>query len=71
MLLKVVADSGDIGRDFDAIRQSDARHLAESRIGLLGRHRSYDRADAPALGLPLSAGDFDFTLGVLRPFRTS
>src|SRR5687767_7523158 len=37
MLLQVVADAGDVGRDFDAVGQPDARDFAQRRIRFLGR----------------------------------
>src|SRR5262249_28822526 len=38
VLLQVVAFAGDVGGDFLAIGQADAGHLAQGRVGLLGRH---------------------------------
>src|SRR5918993_115822 len=39
VLLQVVAFAADVADDFEAVRQADLRHLAQRRIGLLGRGR--------------------------------
>src|SRR5579872_5680819 len=49
MLLKVVADARNVGRDFFAVGQANARDFAQRRIRLLGRHRLDLRAEAAAL----------------------
>src|SRR5271167_3594597 len=49
MLLKVMADTRNIGVDFVAIRQAHARHLAQGRVRLLGRGGFDLRADAALL----------------------
>src|SRR3954465_355238 len=53
VLLKVVPLTGDVGRDLDAARDTDARDLAQRRVRLLrGR-----RIDARAHPTPLRGGD--------------
>src|SRR5262245_12774553 len=37
MLLEIVPHSGNVGRDLDAVGQSHAGHLAQGRVGFLGR----------------------------------
>src|SRR6202020_2943545 len=53
VLLEVVADSGDVGGDFDLARQPHPGHLAQRGVGLLRRGRVDTRADTPALGAAL------------------
>src|SRR5579884_1773470 len=48
VLLQVVALAGDVGADLEAVGQPDPGHLAQSRVGLLGRGRVDPRADASA-----------------------
>src|SRR4051794_39284188 len=50
VLLEVVADAGDVGRDLHLVGQPDARDLAQRRVRLLGRHRPDLQAHAPLLG---------------------
>src|SRR5215217_1550762 len=50
VLLQVVADARDVGRDLDAGRQADARDLAQGRVRLLRRDRLDARAYAAARG---------------------
>src|SRR6266566_6076583 len=45
VLLQVVADAGDVRGDLDAAGQADPAHLAEGRVGLLGRGRVHACAD--------------------------
>src|SRR5436190_15793630 len=49
VLLEVVPLAGDVGADLHAVRQPDARDLAESRIRLLRGGRVDARADAALL----------------------
>src|SRR5208282_2007361 len=49
VLLEVVADAGDVRGDFRRVGQAHARHLAQRRVGLLGRLRVHADAYA-ALG---------------------
>src|SRR5258708_12865071 len=49
VLLEVVADAGDVGRDLDVAGEPDPRHLAERRVRLLGRGGVDARADPAAL----------------------
>ena len=49
MLLQVVADARDVGRDFHLVRQPHARDLAQRRVRLLGRHGAHLKADATLL----------------------
>src|SRR5947209_20184978 len=50
VLLEVVPDTGDVGRDLDAAREAHARHLAQRRVRLLRRGCVDAGADATALG---------------------
>src|SRR5262245_7633768 len=56
VLLEVVADAGDVGRDLDAVRQPDAGDLAERRVRLLRGGRVDARADTALLGRSLQRG---------------
>src|SRR5215469_3041251 len=49
VLLQVVPDTGNIGRDFNAIGQPHTRHLAQCRIWLLRGLRVHAGADAALL----------------------
>src|SRR5688572_29684512 len=49
VLLQVVADARDVGRDLVAVGQADAGDLAQRRVRLLGRHRAHLEADATLL----------------------
>src|SRR5438445_6247153 len=49
VLLKVVADAGDIGGDLHPVGQADTRDLSQRRVRLLRGHRPDDRADAALL----------------------
>src|SRR3954447_7153791 len=49
VLLQVVTDARDVGRDLDAGAQTHAGDLAEGRVGLLGGGRVDAGADATAL----------------------
>src|SRR3954471_6234747 len=53
VLLEVVALTGDVGRDLDAVREPDARDLAQRGVRLLRRGGVDARADAAALRAPL------------------
>src|SRR5262245_46486310 len=53
VLLEVVADAGNVGRDLDAVRQPDAGDLAERRVRLLRGGRVDARADTALLGRSL------------------
>src|SRR6266511_3718428 len=50
VLLEVVADPRDVGRDLHAVGQADAGDLAERRVRLLRGHGADDGADAALLG---------------------
>src|SRR5580700_199737 len=50
VLLEVVADAGDVRGDLDLGGQPDTGHLAERRVGLLGRGRVHADADPATLG---------------------
>src|SRR5919106_1961893 len=68
VLLKVVADAGDVGGDLDAAGQADPADLAQGRVGLLGRGRVDTRADTPPLGRTLERrrlGLLDLALAAL------
>src|ERR1700733_7157077 len=57
VLLQVVADARDVGGDLDLRGQTDTGHLAERRVGLLGRGRVHANADAtPLRASPKRAG---------------
>src|SRR4029453_12833252 len=58
VLLEVVANARDVGGDLDAAGQADPAHLAQRRVGRLGRGRVDARADAPPLGETLGRGGF-------------
>src|SRR5688572_3226721 len=49
VLLEVVPDARDIGRDFDAVGETDTRDLAERGVRLLGGRRVNARANAALL----------------------
>ena len=49
VFLQVVSLAADVGSDFLAIGQPDTGHLAESRVGLLGRHGTNLQADTALL----------------------
>src|SRR4051812_42542449 len=49
VLLQVVTDAGDVGRDLDATGQPHAGDLAQRRVRLLGRGGVHPGADATAL----------------------
>jgi hypothetical protein len=49
VLLQVMADSGDIARDFDIIGQTDSSHLAESGVGFFRCGGKNSRADTSFL----------------------
>src|SRR5450756_2382034 len=53
VLLQVVADAGDIGRDFHPIDKPDAGDLAQGGVGLLGGGGIDARADSALLGRTL------------------
>ncbi|SQD98752.1 conserved hypothetical protein [Parafrankia sp. Ea1.12] len=53
MLLQVVTDPGDVGRDLDPAVQPDACHLAQRRVRLLGGGRVDAGAHATTLRAPL------------------
>src|SRR5207248_10789933 len=50
VLLQVVPDARDVGGDFDAARQPNARDLAQRRVRLLGRVREDACAHTTPLG---------------------
>lgn len=56
VFLKVVSFTGNIDGDFFAVAESDAGDFPESRIRLLGGHRSNDQADPFFLGASLENG---------------
>ena len=49
VLLEVVALTGDVRRDLDAGGETNAGHLAQRGVRLLGRVRVHTRADAAPL----------------------
>src|SRR5919206_3466884 len=58
VLLQVMPDARDVGGDLDAAGQADPAHLAQGRVGLLGRGRVDARADPPPLGRALQRRRF-------------
>src|SRR5205823_46585 len=57
VLLKVVTDPGDVGRDLDAGRQADTGDLAQRGVRLLRGHGVHARADAaPLRRIPQGGG---------------
>jgi hypothetical protein len=53
VLLKIVVLTRNIGSNLATIRQTDAGDLAQSRVGLLGRHGADTKADPASLGASL------------------
>src|SRR3972149_201247 len=49
VLLQVVADARDVGRDLHLVGEPHARDLAQRRVRFLGRHRAHLEADATLL----------------------
>src|SRR5213594_2543985 len=56
VLLEVVTHAGDVGRDFDAVRQTHARHLPQRGIWFLRSGGEDADADAPLLGARAERG---------------
>src|SRR5215470_1442753 len=56
VLLEVVADARDVGRDLDPVGEPHARHLAQRRVRFLRRRRVDARADAALLRRALQGG---------------
>src|SRR5205823_14686939 len=56
VLLEVMADAGDVGRDFGAVGQTNARDLAERGVRLLRRGGVDARTDAALLRARLQRG---------------
>src|SRR5512143_2661283 len=54
-LLELVAFAGAVGCDLDAVRQANARDLAQGRVRLLGCHRAHLSANAALLRATLGA----------------
>src|SRR6478609_9819327 len=68
VLLQVVPDTRDVGRDLDARGELDPRDLAQRRVRLLGRRRVDAGADATALRAALEGrrlGLLDLALAAL------
>src|SRR5690606_8592646 len=53
VLLQVVAHTGDVGRDLDAVGEPHTGHLAQCRVGLLGSRGVDALAHTPPLRTPL------------------
>ncbi len=64
VFLQIMAFAANIGRDFGAIGQTNASHLAESRIRFLGRSGGDFHAHAALLGIAVGHGDFTRVEGV-------
>src|SRR5437773_2720885 len=60
VFLQVVAHAGNISRHLDAVRQADARHLAQRGVRLLGRLREDANADTTFLRAVLQGRTFRF-----------
>src|SRR2546425_3661431 len=56
VLLEVVTHAGDVGRDFDAVRQTHARDLPQRGVGFLRSGGEDADADAPLLGARAERG---------------
>src|SRR5664279_4936512 len=56
VLLEIVADARDVGRDLDPVREADPGDLAERRVRLLRGRRLDLGAHAPALRAGLESG---------------
>ena len=56
VLLQVVADAGDVGGDLEARGETDACHLAQSRVGLLRGGGVDPGAHPPSLGAGAQGG---------------
>src|SRR5690606_18364154 len=56
VLLEVVTDAGDVGRDLDPAGQAHARDLAERRVRLLRGRRVHAGAHPAPLGAALEGG---------------
>jgi hypothetical protein len=56
VLLEVVTDARDIGRDFDPVGEANTRHLTESRVRLLGGLGVDASANTTTLGRTLERG---------------
>src|SRR6266536_4496567 len=67
VLLQVVADPGDVGRDLDARGQADTGDLPKGRVRLLRRGRVDTRADATALRRPAKSGALRLAPRALAP----
>src|SRR3954451_14128877 len=64
VLLEVVADARDVGRDLHLVREPHARDLPKGRVRLLRGHRPDLQADAALLG---GSGDGDLALSQAVP----
>ena len=58
MLLQVVPFARDVRRDFELVRETDTRNLAQGRVGLLGRRRLDARAHTTLERVALQRGRF-------------
>jgi hypothetical protein len=66
MLLQIVAFTGDVGRDFDAIAKPNSGNLAQSGIGLLGSHSAHLGAHSPLLRISPAVPETPLLVGVVR-----
>src|SRR5262249_61055122 len=67
VLLEIVANTRDIGCDFDAVCESDARYLAERRVRFLGCLREHADTDAALLRAVLQGGTLRLADDLLAP----
>ena len=67
VLLQVVPDARDVGRDLDPVGEPHARHLAEGRVRLLGRLGEHAHADPALLRVVLQRR----ALGLHRDLRAA
>src|SRR5262245_24596036 len=68
VLLQVVADTGDVGRDFDLVGQADTRDLAKRRVRLLRGLREHAHTDAALLRAVLQRRALRLPLDLLASF---
>ena len=67
VLLEVVADAGDVGRDLGPVGQADARDLPQRGVRLLRRDRPDHEADPALRRVPLHRGRLALLLDLLTP----
>ena len=68
VLLQIVTNTRDVGRDFDPVGQANASHLAQRRIWLLGRLRIHAGANPTLLRRTLERRAGRLVLDLLASF---